>query len=69
MIRTFAIAAASAATLAMATVSANAAPAGQSFASSVTSSPMIVSNNHGVCLKHQCPGRYRIVCGCAQGTR
>jgi hypothetical protein len=51
-------------------VTAQAAPASQSaWGSAATSTPVIAASNHGVCYKHQCPGRSRIVCGCPQGTR
>jgi hypothetical protein len=70
MIRKFAIAAASTLAFAAAAVTAQAAPASQSaWGSAATSTPVIAASNHGVCYKHQCPGRSRIVCGCPQGAR
>jgi hypothetical protein len=70
MMRKLAIAAVTTFTFAAAAVSAHAAPASQTaWGSAATSTPVIAVSNHGVCIKHQCPGRNRIVCGCPQGAR
>jgi hypothetical protein len=34
-----------------------------------TPSPLVSVGGHQVCLKAQCPGRSRIVCGCAKPLR
>ncbi len=71
MIRT--VLAASVASLAMAVLAsgAHAAPiGGASNLNFVKSpSPLIAVGGHQVCLKAQCPGRSRIVCGCKKPVR
>jgi hypothetical protein len=64
--------AASVASFAMAVLAsgAHAAPVGANNLNFVKSqSPLISVGGHQVCLKAQCPGRSRIVCGCKKPVR
>jgi hypothetical protein len=71
MIRTaLAIATASLA-LSLSAFTANAAGLGSAAGLNLSggSTPVIAVGGHKVCLQAQCPGRSRIVCGCARSTR
>jgi hypothetical protein len=70
MIRHALIVAAAPVLLALYAASAQAAPIGTAAGLNLAgTSPLMAAGGHSVCLKAQCPGRSRIVCGCSRSTR
>ncbi len=69
MIRTMLLTAAATLALAASAVTASAAPMSTAPGLGIAGTSVIAVGGHKVCLKHQCPGRSRIVCGCPAGTR
>lgn len=50
--------------------SAHAAPVGGAPLNYVKApSPLVAVGGHQVCLKAQCPGRSRVICGCKKPVR
>jgi hypothetical protein len=70
MVRTVISTTAALLTIAFTAAAAQAAPFSASSGSLASgASPLIAVGGHQVCLKAQCPGRSRIVCGCPKSNR
>lgn len=70
MVRTIIATTAALLTVAFTAAAAQAAPLSPAAGTLATGiSPVIAVGRHQVCLKAQCPGRSRIVCGCPKSNR
>jgi hypothetical protein len=70
MIRTTCAATVASLAFAVLASAAHAAPIGGANVNYVKApSPLVSVGGHQVCLKAQCPGRSRIVCGCKKPVR
>jgi hypothetical protein len=56
-------------TVAFTAAAAQAAPLSPAGTLATGTSQLIAVGGHEVCLKAQCPGRSRIVCGCPKSSR
>jgi hypothetical protein len=69
MVRSIVATTAALITVAFTAAAAQAAPLSPAGTLAAGTSQLIAVGGHQVCLKSQCPGRSRVVCGCPKSSR